>query len=353
MTTEQIGGEIQPKDAYQRMYTMVTSHWVPQVVRAAVDLSLAEHLADRALNANEIAHRENSAPDTTFRLMRACVELGLLTADMKGRFHATSLLETLRKDAPGSLRGFALATTLPSQWLTWNEFTASVRTGRTQVAAALGSNFFDYLEKHPSEARDFSEGMSSTTTLWASEAAKAIDTTGIKLAVDIGGANGSLLHLVLENNPGLRGIVFDRPNIVDKAALETAKKGLTDRTEVMAGDFFESVPKADLYLLKMILHDWDDESCIKILKNCRKAMNTGGRIALIEMIVGEISDPGPAALLDMNMLALVPGKERSLTEYEALLSAADLRRTSVLSTRSPLSVIEAAAGSTVEPESTV
>ena len=333
-------GPTQAVDVYQQMNMMVTSHWVPQVVRAAVDLSLADHLAEGGLTADEVAQRENSASGTTFRLMRACVVLGLLTADPEGRFHSTPLLETLRKDAPGSLRGLALATTLPGQWLAWNEFSASVRAGRSQAVAALGTDFFDYLEKHPSEARDFSEGLTSTTSLWTREAAQVIDTTGVRLAVDIGGANGSLLHLLLEGNPSLRGIVFDRPNIIDRAAAETAQKGLTERTEVVGGDFFQSVPSADLYLLKMILHDWDDERCVTILKNCRAAMTPGGRITVVEMIVGELSDPGPAALMDMNMLAAVPGQERSLREYDALLSAAGLRRTAVLPTSSAQSVIE-------------
>jgi len=336
-------GLTQAADVYQQMNMMVTSHWVPQAIRAAVDLSLPDHLAGEGLTADEVARRENSAPGTTFRLMRACVVLGLLTADTEGRFHSTPLLETLRKGTPRSLRGLALATTLPAQWLAWNQFTASVRAGRTQAAIALGADFFEYLETHPSEAHDFSEGLSSTTSLWTSDAAKVIDTTGVNLVVDVGGANGSLLYLLLEGNPSLRGIVFDRPNVIAGAAAEAARKGLTERAEVVGGDFFQCVPSADLYLLKMILHDWDDTSCIKLLTNCREAMMPRGRIAVVEMIIGPLSDPGPAALMDMNMLAAVPGQERSLMEYDALLSASGLRRTAVLPTSSVQSVIEAVA----------
>ena len=343
MTTEQTSGPAQATDVYQQMNMMVTSHWIPQVVRAAVDLSLADHLATGGLTAAQIATRENSAANTTFRLMRACVTAGLLTADAKGVFYSTPLLETLRTDAPGSLRGWALATTLPGLWLAWNEFSASVRSGRTQAATALGSDFFDYLEQHPTEARDFTEGLASTTSLWVGDAAEVIDTTGVKLAADIGGANGSLLHVLQQANPELHGIVFDRPNIVASAAAETARKGLAERTQVVGGNFFESVPTADLYLLKFIIHDWDDENCVKILRNCREAMIPGGRIAVIEMIIGDVVDPGPAALMDMNMLTLVPGQERSLAEYDALLSAAGLRRIEALDTKSPQSVIVAVA----------
>jgi hypothetical protein len=275
--------------------------------------------------------------------MRACVAIGLLTADANGRFGSTPLLQTLRKETPGSLRDLALAITKPSQWLPLNEFVTSVRTGQSQVSAALGMDFFDYLEQHPSQAREFSAGVGSTTALWAADAAEAIDTSGVKLAIDVGGATGSLLQLLQEANPELRGIVFDRPNIVDDAVAQIARAGLAERTEVVGGDFFESVPPADLYLLKFILHDWDDMRAITILRRCRDAMIPGGKVAIVEMVVGEPSDPGFGALMDINMLAASPGQERSLEEYDTLLAAAGLRRTGVFTTNSPQTVIEAIA----------
>jgi hypothetical protein len=332
-----------PAEVYQQMSAMVTSHWTPQVIRAAINLGVPEHLAEGALTAGEVADREGSALGTTFRLMRACVAIGLLTADSEGRFWGTELLRTLHKDAPGSLRGLALATTLPGQWLAWNAFTESVRKGQTQASQALGTDFFSYLEDHPDEARDFSRGLTSTTALWTSTAAQVIDTAGVRLAVDVGGAEGALLHLLLADNQDMRGIVFDRPNVVPGAVAEADRQGLSDRTEVIGGDFFSSVPSADLYLVKMILHDWDDDSCITILRNIRAAMNPGARVAVVEMLVGDPADPGPAALMDMNMLAVVPGQERSLAEYDALLSAAGLRRTKVTPTGSGQSVIEGTA----------
>ncbi|HEY6492644.1 MAG TPA: methyltransferase [Trebonia sp.] len=335
-----------PADAYEQMSRLVTGHWIPQVIRAAIGLGVPEHLADAALTAGELADRAGSAPGTTFRLLRACVAIGLVTADDDGRFRGTPLLRTLHRDTPGSLRGLALATTLPGQWLAWNAFTASVRKGETQVAQALGTDFFSYLEEHPDEARDFSRGLASTTALWTSAAAQVIDTAGVGLAVDVGGSDGALLHLLLEANPDLRGIVFDRPNVVPDAIEAAEKRGLADRTEVIGGDFFAGVPAADLYLVKMIMHDWDDDGCVTILRNIRTAMNPGARVAVVEMLVGNPSDPGPAALMDMNMLAVVPGQERSLAEYDALLSAAGLRRTTVTSTGSGQSVIESVAALT-------
>jgi hypothetical protein len=142
MTSGTIEPAVVAADTYQQMSTMVTGHWIPQVIRAAIDLRLPEHLADAALTADEVADRGGSAPRTTFRLMRACVAIGLLTADGAGRFRGTPLLHTLHEDAPGSLRGLALATTLPGQWLVWNAFTSSVREGVTQASQVLGTDFF-------------------------------------------------------------------------------------------------------------------------------------------------------------------------------------------------------------------
>ena len=271
------------------------------------------------------------------------VALGLLTADDGGRFSATPLLATLDRDAPGSLRDLALSITMPAHWLAWNEILAAVRTGHTQVRAALGTDFFDYLQQHPVQAELFSAGIANMTSLLVADVAKVIDTTNVKLAVDVGGATGSLLRLLHDANPALRGIVFDRPNIIDDAVNHIAQSGFAERTDAVGGDFFQAVPPADLYLLKFILHDWDDQSCITILRRCREAMTPGGRIAIIELVLGELSDPGPGALMDMNMLAACVGRERSIDEYDALLAAAGLRRTAIRTTSSPQSIIEAAA----------
>ena len=249
---------------------MICSYWVSQAVRAFADFSLADHLADGALTAPEVAAREQSAPETTLRLMRACVALGLLTVDANERFRSTPF----------------------------------GHTGNRSV-----------------------------------DVAAHIDTTGVATAVDVGGANGSLLRLQ-QANPSLHRIVFDRPDVAAAVAPDMAG----DRTQVIGGDFFQSVPAGDLlYLLKAILHDWDDESCVKILNHCRKAMSAGGRIAIVEMLAGEYGDAGPMPMLDLKMLAVLGGRERTLAEFDALLSDAGLRRIAVKKVDSPQRIIEAVA----------
>jgi predicted O-methyltransferase YrrM len=330
-------------DPYQQMTEMIFGYCISQMIRTVSDLSLADHLAAGPLTVQEIAEREGSAPATTFRLMRACATFGLVTTDDVGRFHSTALLDTLRMDAPRSLRAFAMAVTNSASWLPWINFGASVRSGHSQAHNALGMDFFDYLEQNPSQAREFSAGMSSGTSVWAPALANLIDTTDVRRAVDIGGANGTLLTLLQKANPALRGVVFDRPNIAQDTRAHIASNGFADRTEVVGGDFFESGPSGDLYLLKFILHDWDDESCVKILRRCREALEPRGRIAIFELVVGDDGEDSLGALMDLNMLAVVNGRERSLREFDALLHRAGLRRTAVLTADSPHSVIEAVA----------
>lgn len=271
--------------------------------------------------------------------MRAGLTLGLLTMDADARFRGTALMDTLRKDAPGSLRGMALALTNRSHWLPWGEFVAAVRTGHSQTREVLGLPFFEYLQQNPELAVEFTGAMEGVTALWARDVVGRLDTNDVALAVDVGGANGALMRLLQQANPALRGIVFDRPDFAAGVAADITG----DRIEVVGGDFFEALPAADLYLLKFILHDWDDESCVRILSRCREAMAPGGRIAIIDFLIRDRDDPGVMALMDLNMLAVVTGKERTLAEYDALLAKAGLRRTAVRTSDSPQTIIEAVA----------
>ena len=329
----------QRDDVHHQMADMLMSYRVSQALRAYAELSVADHLAKGPLTAAEIAQRERSAPETTFRLMRAGLMLGLLTMDSDDRFHSTPLLDTLRIDAPGSLRGMALGLTNRSSWSPWGEFVTAVRTGQSQAREVLGMNIFEYLQQNPEQSQEVTGLMECVTSLWAHGLVGALETNDVDLAVDVGGANGALLRLLQHRNPALRGIVFDRPDVA--AAVEADVAG--DRTEVVGGDFFEAVPSADLYLLKCVLHDWDDESCVKILSRCREAMVPGGRVAIIEFLIGERDAPGVAALMDLNMLAMATGKERTLAEFDALLARAGLRRTAVRTSDSPQKIIEAVA----------
>ncbi|GFG51686.1 methyltransferase [Mycolicibacterium agri] len=325
-------------DAHHQMAAMIFGYWISQALGAYASLSIADHLADGPLTAAEVAQRECSAPEATFRLMRAGLTLGLLTSDCDGRFRATELLDTLRRDAPRSLRDVALSMTGRMHWQPWGEFAAAVRTGESQARKMLGLPIFDYMQKNPHVSVEFTAAMTGLTALWKSDVVDRLNTDGVTLAVDVGGASGALLRQLREANPALRGIVFDRPDVA--AAIADDLEGIGDGIEVVGGDFFEALPAADLYLLKLVLHDWDDESCVKILRRCREAMAPGGRIAVIDFLIEDARNPGFAALMDLNMLAMATGKERTVEDFDALLANADLRRCGLQTTDS-YAIIEA------------
>ena len=326
-----------------RMMQMITGYWVTQVVHAAATFSIADHLAKTPATANDVADAEGTDPSTTFRLLRTCASLGLVKYDGNSRFAGTSLLDTLRKDNPQSLRAIAVSWPLPGHWLPWGRFAEAVKTGTSQTVPALGAGLFEYFATNAAEAAAFTESMTSLTSSVAKETAKRINTSGVNTVADIGGAGGAMLYALLQLHPDLQGIVFDRPQVVASARAEAVKLGFHERVSAVGGDLFESVPEADLYLLKHILHDWDDESCICILKNCRRGLRPRGRIAVIELLLGEIGESGIAPLYDVTMMVMSSGRERSLPEFQRLFEAAGLATTKVTTTTTPMVILEAAA----------
>jgi O-methyltransferase domain/Dimerisation domain len=329
--------------SYQEMLGIITGFWVSQIVRTAAALSVPDHLATGPKTAEEIATAEASDPAATFRLLRACAGLQLVTYEQaSGQFAGTALLDTLRRDSPHSLRDLLLVQTAPGHWQSWGRFTDAVRAGSTQLEAALGSrDIWAYFEQHPEEGQLFGAAMTNLSAPIIREAAGVIDTTDIELVADIGGANGAFVYELLTRNPNLQGLVFDLPTTLPGAEADARRLGLRDRSRTIAGNFFDAVPAADMYLLKYIIHDWDDDSCIKILRNIRKAMRPTSRVIIVEMLVGETGDPGIGTLMDMNMLAMLPGKERDIREFDALLDAAGLQRTGLTHLQPPYCVIEA------------
>jgi hypothetical protein len=219
----------------------------------------------------------------------------------------------------------------------------SVETGKSGFEKSLGMPLFDWLGKHPEEASMFSEAMVGIHGAEPAAVAAAYDFSSLTTIVDVGGATGHLLTTILNNYPGTRGILFDLPHVVRDAPALIQSRGLADHVTIEAGDFFEGVPSAgDVYLLSHIIHDWSEEQCLAILGNCRRAMNSGGRILIIEMVLPAGDTPHPGKMLDMMMLVGPGGQERTEQEYGALLGKAGLRLTRVVPTESPVSVVEAA-----------
>ncbi|MEE1942882.1 methyltransferase [Streptomyces sp. TRM 70361] len=329
-----------PVDDTGRMLQMMTGYWVTQVVRTAAELRIADHLHPDGATPAEVAEAESLDPDSAFRFLRACASLGLAASADGRRFTGTPLLDTLRSDAPGSLRDLALWGGAESHWLPWGRLADAVRTGAPQTEAALGAPVFDWLAAHPGEAEVFTNAMTAMTRGLAHKLADVIDLRDARVAVDVGGAGGNLVQTLMRRHPGLTGVVLDLPHVAAEAEASAVSMGVADRFTFVGGDFFDEVPPGDVHLLKFVLHDWDDDACVRILRNCRAALRPGGRVLVMELLVDKVGTPGLEPLMDLNMMALSTGRERSLDEFGKLFERAGLTPASTASSGSRVHVLE-------------
>jgi len=323
-----------------QMSQMIRAYWISQIVGTFARLGIPDHLAGGPLAAGQLARLITCHPGATQRVMRAATELGLVAPAANARFSLTALGETLQSDLPGSVRNSAIALTAPGHWLPWGQLTEAVRTGQCRTMETLGADLFEYYADNPSEGHSFTGWMSETSMQVAGEIARVLDTSAAKLVVDIGGASGTLIAALLNRNPALTGTILERPHVLPRAKAAIAERDLSLRCSVVEGDFFVAVPEADIYLLKSIIHDWDDDRSIRILSNCARALRPKGRIVLIERLLPDDDAAGPASLVDLNMLVVLPGRERNLREYADLLARAGLRLDRVISSVTPFSVME-------------
>ena len=336
----------------RRMNELLCGFQISAAIGAVAGLGVADALAGAPARSTELAERLGADDRSLARVLRALTDVGLFEQLADGRFALTPLGETLRSDVPGSVRRAAILWTEEWHWRAYGHFASSVRTGEAGMLPAHGMNFWDYLALHPETAGVFNGMMSSASLLRAQGLARAYDFSSVHRIMDVGGGEGRLLYEVLQNYPHLSGVVFDLPTVIAGAREYLHEAGLTERTEVVAGNFFDEVPSgADVYILSWILHDWDDESALRILQNCREAIGKAGRLLVIEMVLPSADEPSsPKAgyleqlvkATDLEMLAVVGGRERTRAEYEELLSRAGFDLTRLVEPESMLwSVMEA------------
>ena len=325
-------------DVRSQMMQMITGYWTTQIVRGAAHLSLAEHLDHGTITAAEIAEAEGISHDACARLLQACAGLGLVRAEGE-RFAATELLQTLRA-GPNSLRGWALCQAAPGHWLPWGRFLDALRSGERQTLGTLGAEIFEYYKTVPDEAAAFTEAMTGMTGIVSAEVARLLETTPYTKAVDVGGAAGAFVQTLLLHNPKLEGIVFDLPNVVESANPAEIPE-LANRIQFAGGDFLQQVPAGDLYLLKWILHNWSDDDCLTILRNCRRAALPGARLVVVEQLLEPEASSPFTPLMDLNMLVMLTGRERTLPEYQKLFSEAGFGSIEVTRTNSPMMLLTA------------
>lgn len=319
---------------------------IARALYAFAKLGIADLLEDGQLGADELASRAGADPKALYRLLRTLSVAEVVAESDDHRFTLGPLGEALRSDAPGSMRGWTIFSGEPYVLAPWAEVVHSIRTGGCAWEHVHGMTIFEYFEGHPEAAETFDQAMTSLSAGEAAAIVEAYDFAGIRQLADIGGGQGLLLRTILEAHPEMTGVLFDRPSVVEGIEEQLAQDGLAERCRIAAGDFFESVPAgADAYLLKYVIHDWDDEHSLKILASCRRAMADDARLLLVETVVPPPGTPHYAKLQDLEMLVVAGAQERTVDEYTRLLEQAGFRLLRVVPTTEPASVIEAAPGS--------
>lgn len=331
-----------PRPSFDRMFEVVANYWTSRAIHAGTVLALPDHLADGPKTAAELAELTGSDPRSLSRLLRALAGIGLFEADAQGRYVTTPFGDTLRTDVPGSLASFVQMELGEAHHAAWGQLVYSVQSGEPAFEKAVGKPIWEFFEQSPVMADHLGRAMTGLTAMVSDAVIDVYDFSPFRKIVDVGGGEGGFVASILAAQPDARGVVFDLPHVVAKAAERIAEAGFADRTELVGGSFFEKVPEGgDLYTMKWVLHDWNDESSIEILKSTRKVMPDTARLIVVDTVIPDGNVFSPGKIIDLNMMVLSGGQERSADEFRALLSAAGFTLTRILPTASPSSIVEA------------
>jgi hypothetical protein len=321
---------------------MLFGYRFSQSIYVAAKLGLADLLKDGPKGSDELATAVGAHPEALHRLLRVLASLGIFAQVDQRRFTLTPLGALLQTDVPGSLWSTAVLTG-EWWWPAYGELLYSVTTGKPAHDHVYGMRNFEYFAQHPDIGQLFLAGIAARRGPVSLAVAAAYDFSGVPLLIDVGGGVGDLIAAILQANPAMRGVVFDLPYIIDDARALVEAEGIAARCDVVAGDFFASVPAGGhAYILKSVIHDWDDAQAVAILKNCHHAMQGQGKLLLVERVMPERAAQAPQVVLaDLEMLVMTPGgRERTEAEFRALLAAAGFKPTKIVPTQSELSIIE-------------
>jgi hypothetical protein len=315
---------------HERVVDIILGRWKSQILYAGVKLGIFDAIDTVPKHSSEIARELGLDFSLSYRLLRALASIGFLNERDDRSFSITPLGELVRKDHPQTLRGIILLEEGPEHYAIWKHLISIVKDGKQDgFIREFGLRIFDYLSQNPGYAEVFNHAMSSYSaihTRWVLEALKSYDFSEIQSLCDIGGGHGHLICNILREHPRLKGMVLElESTIKNKELLWAEKMGLADRCNYLAGNMFREVPSSDAYIMKMILHDWNDEECVKILSNIQKASPAGGRVLIIEHVVPGPETPHFSKLFDIHMMCALTGRERTEKEYAALLEKAGLQ----------------------------
>lgn len=323
------------------MFQIIGGFWISRAVYVIAKLGIPDLLKSGPKSAAELASATNMHTASLFRVLRALVSVGVLGAE-NDRFTLTPLAETLVTDAPGSLRWFAVSELGQEHYPAWGNLMHSVKTGEIAFDNFFGMDVWKYFSRNPEDAAVFHDSMSGITAATNEAVTALYDFSGFNKLVDVGGGHGGLITGILKKNPNLQGVLFDAPEVIEKARPKLEAAGLADRCETVSGDFFQTVPEGgDAYIMKWIIHDWEDEKSNTILTNIRNRILANGKLILVDCVVPETDEPHFSKFIDLNMLVMTGGKERTEREFAELLAAARFKLLRVIPTDLPTSIVEA------------
>lgn len=310
----------------QVLHRLINGYQVTQAIHVAAVLGVADRLVDGPRTSEDLAAATGTCPEPLYRLLRALASVGIVREEDGHRFALTELGDCLRSDAPDSLAGWAAYVGESYHWQAWSALLHTVKTGENAFRHVHGTDVWTFRARNPELSANFDRAMTSLSRQFIGAVLAAYDFGRFATIVDVGGGNGTFLAAILAAHPSTRGLLFDQPHVVAGARPILAAAGVGERCDVVGGDFFESVPAGgDAYLLKSVLHDWEDDECLRILRTCRQAMATGTTLLVIEYELGPPNENPPAKFRDLLMLVAPGGRERTVEEYAALFAAGGFR----------------------------
>ena len=326
------------------IFSMVTGYYVSRAIYVVAKLGIADHLSECPRSIDDLAAATGTHAPSLRRVLRLLASVGVFTEEADSRFALTPIGACLRAGVPGSMRAAVLLFGGVTQQA-WGDLQHSVETGEPAFRGVFGMDPFDYMAQHPDEAANFDAAMADFTKHIATAVVAAYDFSSFRRIVDVGGGNGALLAGILTANQALTGVLFDLPQVADRAITPMREFGLADRCKIVGRDFFKAVPAGgDAYLLKHVIHDWDDDRATEVLKTCRRAMGTEAKLLVLEGVypprIDQSDESRGAAANDVNMLVCTGGRQRSEAEFRHLYEAAGFRLTRILPTQAPVKVIE-------------
>jgi O-methyltransferase/methyltransferase family protein len=334
---------VSERDLSGELARLINGYQVSQAIHVATVLGIPDLLGDGPRSSDALAHATQSHPASLYRLLRALASVGILAERDDRQFALAPLGKLLRSDAASSANAWAQLIGRPNYWHAWGDLLGGVKTGTIPFENVHGATVWDYRARRPDEADIFNRAMAAITDRIADAVSSVHDFSRYARLVDVGGGEGAFIAGLLGKYPSLEGVLFDQPAVVARGRDRLDQAGVSSRCEVIGGNFFEAVPAGgDAYLLKWILHDWSDADATAILRCCRRAIRPAGRLVIVEHLIGPHNARREGKFMDLNMMVITGGVERTREQFAALFEAADFELTRVTLTATAISVIEAA-----------